>query len=266
MIMLSKLMVTSNLMWLFLGQAWLCLDAFSPRLHPRHQLSFTFGHIQQQRRRPSKLNIEFTASSAGDEPILTRVSEEDEGVPIPFVDKEGNRFIECYADSIATVEGEEYTIGVPCDYCVALCYTDGDNNLVPVELNDKLMDDIFPIAENVISEEFGEELVLQRTPQTLTLVGELEEDEDEEDDDEDGDDDEEDNDDNDRFDGEEEVELLLTFDHRDREYSLVRLMDPVLLVGRTDADRPDMRVLLTPEESNEIMPVLESAFLRYHED
>jgi hypothetical protein len=255
---LLRLMVATGLKWLVLGEACRSLEAFSPR----HQLSFTEKNRRRHQQRPSNLII-FTSSSAShNEPTLTRVSEEDEGVPIPFVDKEGNRFIECYADSIAIVEGEEYTIGVPCDYCVALCYTDMDNNLVPVDLNDKLMDDIFPIAENVISEEFGEELVLQRTPQTLTLVGELEDDEDGED----HDDDDEENDDDDPYDGEEEVELLLTFDHRDREYSLVRLMDPVLLVGRTDADRPDLRVLLSPEESEEIMPILESAFLKYHED
>jgi hypothetical protein len=248
-----KLLVASSLTWLFLAESWRCMDAFSPRLQ-QHLPPFTNSERKQQR----PYNLVILSSTAS----LTRVSEEEEGVPIPFVDKEGNRFIECYADSIATVEGEEYTIGVPCDYCVALCYTDDDNNLVPVELNDKLMDDIFPIAENVISEEFGEELVLQRTPQTLTLVGELEEDED----DADENDVDEENDDDDPYDGEEEVELLLTFDHRDREYSLVRLMDPVLLVGRTDADRPDLRVLLTPEESEEIMPVLESAFLKYHED
>lgn len=212
-------------------------------------------------------NLVICAQSAhsGDEPILSRVSEEEEGVPIPFVDKDGNSFIECYADSIATVNGEEYTIGVPCDYCVALCYMDDDNNLIPVELTDKLMDDIFPIAENVIMEEFGDELSLQRTPQTLTLVGELDDDE-EDDEDEDDEDDEDEEDDDDPYDGEEDVELLLSFDHRDREYSLVRLMDPVLLVGKTDSERPDLRVLLTPEESDAVMPLLESAFLKYHED
>lgn len=110
---------------------------------------------------------------AGEDVGLTRTSDDEEGVPIPFLDLEGNSFIECYADSVAAVEGTDYTIGVPCDYCVALCYFEGEN-LVPVELNDKLMDDIFPVAENIVGEEFGEELALQRTPQTLTLVGELE--------------------------------------------------------------------------------------------
>mmetsp|Transcript_16886 Transcript_16886/g.46392 ORF Transcript_16886/g.46392 Transcript_16886/m.46392 type:complete len:256 (-) Transcript_16886:100-867(-) len=192
------------------------------------------------------------------EATLTRVAEEDEGVPIPFLDRNENGFIECYADSIITVDGLEYTIGVPCDYCVALCYFEGEN-LLPIELGDELMDDIFPIAENIVEEEFEEELTLQRTPQTLTLVGELEEGDDQDDRLEDDEDDDDDTD-------EEEVEVLLTFEHRGKEINLVRLLDPVLLVGKPDSERSDLRVLLTPEESEKIMPILEKTFLTFHDD
>jgi len=205
-----------------------------------------------------------TKTDKGEGDHLMRVAEEDEGVAIPFLDIDGNSFIECYADSVARISGVEYTIGVPCDYCVALCYFEPDGNLVPVELNDKLMDDIFPVAENIVSEEFGEELALQRTPQTLTLVGELE---DEDDEDEDSDDDEDDEDDDSFLSaGEEDVEVLLSFEHRGAEFNLVRLLDPVLLVGKPNADRPNLRDLLTPEESEEVMPRLEEMFLKYHED
>jgi hypothetical protein len=196
-----------------------------------------------------------------DEANLNRISEDDEGVPVPFLDLTGNSFIECYADSVASVDGVDYTIGVPCDYCVALCYFEGEN-LIPVELTDKLMDDIFPVAENIVGEEFGDELTLQRTPQTLTLVGELEDDLDEEDEDEDDEDEVDDED----YDGEEEVEVLLTFEHRGTEFHLVRLLDPVLLVGKTDPERPNLRVLLTPEESDKVMPLLEETFLKFHDD
>ena len=195
-------------------------------------------------------------------PELQRVPADMEGVPIPFVDVQGNSFIECYADSVATVNGEEYTIGVPCDYSVAICYFDENQALVPVELDDELMDDVFPIAEGIVAEEFGEELALQRTPQTLTLVGELEEDED------DDMDFEEDNDlsiDDDAPD-EEEVEILLSFQHRGKDYNVVRLLDPILLVGRVDPSMPDNRVLLTAEESDKVMPILEDMFLEYHND
>jgi hypothetical protein len=202
------------------------------------------------------------AMSSGDAPVLKRVPADQEGIPIPFVDKTGNSFIECYADSVAIVDGAEYTIGVPCDYSVALCYFDDEEQLVPVELDDKLMDDLFPLAESIVGEEFGEELVLQRTPQTLTLVGELDDDDEEdfeEDDDLSTEDDEAEED-------EEEVEVLLSFEFKGKEFSLVRMLDPILLVGKVDPNVPDNRILLTPEESDAVMPRLEEMFLEFHDD
>lgn len=132
---------------------------------------------------------------------------------------------------------------------------------MPIELDDAMMDDIFPVAEMIVEDEFGEELVLQRTPQTLTLVGELEEggDEEEENEGEDWDDDRDD-------DLDEEVEILLSFEHDGGEFHLVRLLDPVLLVGKEHQDGDDKRVLLTPEESDLVMPELEEIFLAYQED
>lgn len=202
----------------------------------------------------------------GLEDHLVRVPDEEEGVVIPFLDESTNTFIDCYADSIANLGGVEYTIGVPCDYCVALCYFDGpDGNLVPVELNDALMDDIFPVAENIVMEEFGEELVLQRTPQTLTLVGELEE-EDEDDEFDEDEDDEDEGDEDSPYAGDEDVEVLLSFEHRGTEFNLVRFMDPLLLVAKRDPERPDMRNLLSPEESDKVMPLLEDMFLKLHSE
>jgi hypothetical protein len=188
---------------------------------------------------------------------ILRVSPDDAQVPVPFVDVTGEKFIECFVDSVAEVDGVDYTIGVPCDHAVALCYFHGDQ-LVPVELEDDLMDDVYPIVESIVSEEFGEELVLQRTPQTLTLVGELEEEDDMEDD-------EDDDMDGDGATGdEEEVEVLLSFEHRDKEFNLVRLLDPVLLVGKEI--EKGKRTLLSPEESDRVMPQLEKMFLDFHED
>jgi len=150
----------------------------------------------------------------------------------------------------------EYIIGSPCDYAVALCYFDEDDQLVPVELDDDLMDDVFPVAANIVADEFGDELALMRTPQTLTLVGELEDEEDDE---------EEEDESVDMDDGEEEVEVLISFDHKGMEFDLVRLLDPVLLVGKPDpdSDDPQRRLLLTPQESSRIMPQLETLFLEF---
>uniref|UniRef100_A0A7R9ZCD2 Uncharacterized protein n=1 Tax=Pseudictyota dubia TaxID=2749911 RepID=A0A7R9ZCD2_9STRA len=199
----------------------------------------------------------FMADSAPSEVTLVKIPEDDD-TPIAFVDTFGSSFIECYADSVVTLEGQTYTIGSPCDCSVALTYFDESGQLFPVELDSELMDDVFPVAETIVEEEFGEELVLQRTPQTLTLVGELEEEEDEE---------ELDNDDDaDVMDDEEEVEILLSFEHKEKEFHLVRLLDPVLLVGKSDPSNPERRLLLSPEDSDKVMPLLEEMFLKHQEE
>ena len=71
---------------------------------------------------------------------------EDDDTAIPFMEVDGSAFIECYADSVAIINGVEYTIGSPCDHAVALCYFDEDEQLVPIELDEDLMDDVFNIA------------------------------------------------------------------------------------------------------------------------
>jgi len=185
---------------------------------------------------------------------LRKVPEDEEDTPIAFVDEITSTFIDCYADAIATLGKDQYTIGSPCDHSVALCYFDDDSELVPVEIEEDLMDDIFPIAASIVEEEFGEELVLERTPQTLTLVGELEE----------GETDEE-RDDNENMDeDEEDVEILLTFEHRGKEYNLARLIDPMLLVGKNMKGDNSKCSLLSPEEADEILPILEEMFLGYN--
>ncbi|CAB9518310.1 Protein of unknown function (DUF3727) [Seminavis robusta] len=216
--------------------------------------AFTPLPLQPRRQRLTTTAALALAANSKFRPIPS----EQEGIPIPFIDTEDNSFIECYADCIAVVEDVEYTIGVPCDYAVALCYFRDEDQLVPIELDDKLMDDIYPMAESILEEEFADELVLQRTPQTLTLVGELEDDDDE-DDDLRGDSDDDD-------DGEEEVEVLLSFEHDGRQYNLVRMLDPMLLVGKVDPADPECRLLLSQQESDKVMPILEGMFLDFNEE
>jgi hypothetical protein len=81
---------------------------------------------------------------------------------------------------------------------------------------------------------------------------------------EDEEDDDEDDEDSDMDDTEEEVEILVSFEEDGREYHLVRLLDPVLLVGKIGAE--NTRILLTPEESDTVMPKLEAMFMSYQEE
>jgi hypothetical protein len=67
-------------------------------------------------------------------------------------------------------------------------------------------------------------------------------------------------------DDEEEVEVLLSFEENGIEYVLVRLLDPVLLVGKASADKNDQKcILLSEEEADKVMPALEKMFLEYQE-
>ena len=175
----------------------------------------------------------------GEDTFVSKEPGDDDPV-ISFIDNDsiGEKMIDCYVNSVATLNGVEYTIGTPCDYAVALCYFEDDEQLVPIELDDSLMDDIFPVAEGIIEDEFGEELVLLRTPQTLTLIGELEESEMDEDEEDDSDFDE------DEY-TEEEVEILVSFEEEGREYHLVRLLDPILLVGKVRFDLVDVIIIVS---------------------
>lgn len=185
---------------------------------------------------------------------LRKVPEDEEDVPIAFVDEITSTFIDCFADAIAQVGKDQYTIGSPCDHSVALCYFDNDDELVPVEIEEDLMDEVFPIAASIVEEEFGEELQLERTPQTLTLVGELEE----------GEADEERDDNENIAEDEEDVEILLTFEHKGKEFNLVRLIDPMLLVGKNIKGDDSKCILLSPDEADKILPILEEMFLGYN--
>ena len=71
-------------------------------------------------------------------------------------------------------------------------------------------------------------------------------------------------DDDDMADSEEEVEILVSFEEDGQEYHLVRLLDPVLLVGK--GGNENTRILLTPEESDIVMPKLEDMFMSYQEE
>jgi Protein of unknown function (DUF3727) len=241
-------------------------DAFSPMLTGQRLafVSQSLGHRQTFSLSTAGRSVTTTLAA---QPELYRVPADMEGVTMPFEDRSfqpnGNmlKYIDCYADSVCTIEGVEYTIGVPCDYAVAICTTSEDDpdELIPIEVTDtEMMDELFPIAESIVAEEFGEELVLQRTPQTLTLVGELDLDEDEDEDDYDDEDDDDDG---------EEVDVMFSFEHDGNEYQLVRLMDPMMLVGKkpdgTDADASeDLRVLLSLEESDAVMPIIEDLFVQ----
>ena len=140
-------------------------------------------------------------------------------------------------------------IRFPVDNAVDIAFIeeddDGEEGLVLIESDDKLMDKLFPIAKELVEQDESAKLALYRTPATLTLAGNLGMDDDEDEEDEDGEEDEE-----------EAADLLLSFVFEGQEYNLVRPTDLMLLVGKEDADNKDGRVLINDDESEKIMPTL----------
>lgn len=55
---------------------------------------------------------------------------------------------------------------------------------------------------------------------------------------------------------------MLSFEHRDKEFHIVRLLDPVLLVGINDTENKERRILLSPKQADAVMPALEEIFLQ----
>ena len=209
---------------------------------------------------------------SSDSPIFTPTTITPETLPVPFhpppspvVVSSASPYsavpIECLIEGSVAVDGTTYVIGTPFDHPVAICYFEGDS-LVPVDeaIDGELMDRVFPLALSCVEDEYGEDFSLVRTAQTLTLVGDIDGFEEEE-----GGQEEEDgetfvNED----DGSEEVEMLFSFTHADRDYNLVRMLDPVLLVGaRRAGDRVE---LLTDEEGESgVLETVEQAFLEAQE-
>ena len=58
---------------------------------------------------------------------------------------------------------------------MAICFFDDDESLIPIDVDDEAMDELYAVAASLLEEE---DLFLQRTATTLTLQGDLEVDED----------------------------------------------------------------------------------------
>lgn len=157
--------------------------------------------------------------------------------PVQFTD--GTGVVDCFVDAVATINDVQYTVGHVCDNAADIVYLDEDGDLVPIEVDDQLMEEIFPVAVKALKEEFPE-FELLRTPATLTLAGDLGEEEEEVE--EDGD--------------EASAELLVSFQHTDKEYMVVRPLDLMLLVAIAEPNSADQRVLISNEVAEEIMPTL----------
>ncbi|GMH81986.1 hypothetical protein TrVE_jg179 [Triparma verrucosa] len=176
----------------------------------------------------------------------------DDASPIPFLPTTSPSPllpIDIYPSCTITTSSSTFHIGTPCDNSISICYFDNSlDSLIPLEEKDVEFDSVVSVASKVIEEEFGEDLQLVRSCGVLTLCGEIdwEEDEEEDENDKDGEDDEE------------EVEMLLAFEYDGREYNVVRMVDPVMLVGE-EGEGGEVRLI--GEGREDVLEEIEKIFV-----
>lgn len=172
-------------------------------------------------------------------------SQEDDDT-ITLKDTQG-RTLECYIENSLEVEGTEYLLLMPVDATISIVAWDdqeeAEARLVEEEAE---IDLIFSTAAAVLAEQ---NLSLKRTAYTLTVEGELPE----------------------GFEGEiltlevedeegeiieDELQLLATFYHEEQEYSAYTPADTLLFFAKINPQ--GVAELLSPEESQQVQPQLES--------
>ncbi|CAM9520273.1 unnamed protein product, partial [Chrysoparadoxa australica] len=179
------------------------------------------------------------------------------GEPVLVREEQGEKAIECYVDTFAVLDGQNYLIGHPCDWVVSIGVPDESGGLEEVPIDSDLMDELFPIMQRNLEED---EVYLFRTPLTLTLQGEF------------LDDDYEDVDNASSLltsdltpqpseIDDESVELIASFWHEEVEYSLVKHLAPFLLVAKPAEEGDDSYRLLSEEEARRVNPVVEELML-----
>lgn len=158
---------------------------------------------------------------------------------------EVGRSLTCNIEYSMNLEGQEYALLLPIDSPVEIFTWQGDDTdeaAIPVE-DETEIDKIFDTARVVLQEQ---NLTLQRTAVTLTVVGELPEFPDEDDMASDADPDEES-----EF---EELMWLTSFYHEEQEYAIYTPLDPFFILARMNDDgKPE---LLSEEEFQRLEPML----------
>ncbi|HEY9889830.1 MAG TPA: DUF3727 domain-containing protein [Candidatus Obscuribacterales bacterium] len=179
--------------------------------------------------------------------------------PTISIKDESGRSLLCQVEQTFEIEGRQYALLLPLDTPVEIFAWEEDesgetDSLVDIDESD--IEQLLPTARAVLAEQ---DLILQRSAVTLTVVGEIPEPDDE-----------------DCFtlelgdlnsDGEtdsEEFQTLATFFHDDVEYTVCTPVDPLLLFAEISAEG-DAR-MIPPEEFERLRPEIESTIFDVLED
>ena len=178
---------------------------------------------------------------------MPALENEFESTSITLTDEVG-RTLECFIEQTLTVEGQDYLLLLPVDAPIEIFVwqsEDEDEEELLADVDEDEIKDLFPTAKAVIAEL---NLTLKHSAHTLTAAGELPDVEDDS-----------------SFslevtndDGEstiDEFQILASFFHEDKQYTLCTPLEPLLFFAKRD--RNGTTTLLSPEEFQQIKPQLE---------
>ena len=159
---------------------------------------------------------------------------------------EANRQLACSIERTLNVEGREYLLLMPLNVPIQIFVWEGDDEeAVLMDVEDEDIPPLFSTARAVLAEL---DLMLEHSAHTLTASGELPDPSDEdcfslevEEEDE--------------TTGVEEFQMLASFFHEDRQYTLCTPLEPLLFFAERLASGTS--VLVTPEEFQQIQSQLE---------
>lgn len=173
-----------------------------------------------------------------------------DGPTISLKDDSGRTLV-CQIEQTFEIEGRQYALLLPLDTPVEIFSWEedesGDADAL-IDVDESEIEQLFPTARAVLAEQ---DLTLQRSAVTLTVMGEIPEPDDEDcftleigDVNSDGDADTE------------EFQTLATFFHKDVEYTVCTPVDPLLLFAEI-SDRGEAH-MIPPEEFERLRPEIES--------
>lgn len=94
---------------------------------------------------------------------------------VPFLDTDGERYIDAKLAFMVECDGVQYGIGVPFDHSAAISVENKDGSVTYVSPDDGSNEEVMQIFAAQLQTEVGENLQLKRTPRVLTIAGPLEE-------------------------------------------------------------------------------------------
>ena len=168
---------------------------------------------------------------------------EDEALPTVVVTDESGRSLSCYVEHSLQLKDKSYVVLFPVDTPVYLfAWSDDEEEEPEIIEEEEDIEVLYPIAKAVLEEQ---NMVLHWTAFTLTVSGDIPEEEDEEygyePDDVNGT-------------SHEAFQFLAEFYHEDQEYAVCMPLEPVLILARMENGKA---YVLEEEELIQIQPILE---------